>query len=584
MATPSFFFSIFKKLQVCDYNITNTTIDPEAAGHFTPQADETSVNGGLSGGFRLTHPNDASGIFGKILTSNPPEAWQADLEGQPVLVTGSTTPGDNPLYVILSTCAPQNPAANFTGVPVPGNPYLWPPMPNFCQVNGGGGMITNSAWLEFTNPQNAITVVDALGTWIENKQINDEPQGDLYYPTLTAPAALPKAFPLPPDVNSTILFMCSEKGDNGRRPGDPMPVPAIPNFWKQSLIYLTDNKGNIQPTSANLIVSSSNAEFYVAAAIGNSGNINAGRLPASTPPAPQLPAITVVGYAMAFNTGAAPHVQLPSLSNIDGNITNMDYEQYFLAKQFYDVVGFRFNVNAVFAGLEQSLMQVQMNIGGLPNAAAWLEGGHVCVKVYIAAGETPSVFPANLPATTIGSIPATDRHIAQKNLGQFVVKPMRRHQVKWTNFVAAQHAQGSTHPQGAQLQAARAPAAAAGVNRLQIQHDLPADDFGFLLAMPSKVFEDYVRGCGFKGFAVERDPASKPFPDAVILREVVRGSFLDIADHTREPFLGLSLGVEYDSPKLKPGPIGTVSVVHFTEDGAVFGGFTLEVEMAEAGR
>jgi hypothetical protein len=582
MATPSFFFSIFKKLQVCDYSITNTTVDPEAAGHFTPQADETSVNGGLSGGFRLTHPNDANGIFGKILTSNPPEAWQADLEGQPVLVTGSTTPGDNPLYVILSTCAPQNPPANFTGVPVPGNPYLWPPMPNFCQVNGGNGMITNSAWLEFTNPQNAITVVDALGTWIENKQINDEPQGDLYYPTLTAAAALPKAFPLPPDVNSTILFMCSEKGDNGRRPGDPMPVPAIQNFWKQSLIYLTDNKGNIQPTSANLIVSSSNAEFYVAAAIGNSGNINGGRLPASTPPAPQLPAITVVGYALAFNTGAAPYVQLPSLSNIDGNITNMNYEQYFLAKQFYDVVGFRFNVNAVFAGLEQSLMQVQMNIGGLPNAAAWLEGGHVCVKVYIATGETPSVFPANLPATTVGSIPATDRHIAQKNLGQFVVKPMGQHQVKWTNFVAAQHAQGSTHPQGAQLQAARAPAAVAGVNRLQIQHDLPAQDFSFLLAMPSKVFEDYVRGGGFKGFAVARHPASKPFPDAVILREVVRGSFLDIADHTREPFLGLSLGVAYDSPKLKSGPIGTVSVVHFTEDGAVFGGFTLEVEMAEA--
>lgn len=558
MATPSFFFAIFKKLQICEPGITyfNAT-NPAAgglAGHFA-SPDTPMASGGLSGGFCLWYPSHPNGIFGTIL---PSQAWTPDLAGQSPLVIGNTTPKENPLYVILNTCAASNPPTGENGVPVDGSSALWPPMPDFCNVHATPGTDANLAWLVFNSAAfpGVPTLVEALGEWIKNGQVNDEPKGPLYFPVLNNVQSLPAVFPGLP-ANTSILFMCSMPGDNGRRPGDHGTPPAAPipaDYWATSQIFLTDETGNPQPPSTSLFVGNSNQEYYVAAAIGNSGNINAGQWPVSQAAQPSL---NVVCYAMAFNTYFSPPVQLPSLSPLDGNTTDMVYEQFFLAKQCYDVVGFRFNVNSAFNALVLALEGVDL---GYLSAEEWLENGHVCIKVYITSGEMQNNFPPNPPATTIASNPQTDRHIAQKNLGGFVVGGSTP-PIKWIYFILAQ-----------------APLNAAVVNRLQIRHDLPPESFRFLLAMPTRPFDNYLNTGDLRGFEVVRDVPSKPFPDAVILRETVRGSFLEIASHAREPFFGMSLGIECDSTRLPHGSVGAVSVVHFANDDDVVGGFTIEVE------
>ena len=543
MANPSFFFSLFKKLQVCETSIVDLTQDPGAAGHFTPAALANSLQGGLSGGFSLTHPKDANGIFGTILQCS---STPAGLANRPPLALGDLTLADNPLYVMLNTCLTQQPNPPFTS-PV-GMPALeWPTMPNYGMVS------MNPAWNEFS-----AALVPALATWIMNGQVNDEPQsGPLYYPMLiqSPPAKVPN---LPGETSN--LFLCSMAGDDGRRPSDTPPGPPIPaHYWATSQIFLTNSQG--VPQAPSRLVSG--AEYYVVAAIGNSGNINAGRLPTLPPP----PKISVECYAMALNTTWSPPVQLPPLSNLDVADPNMTYEQYFLAKEFYDVVGFRLNVTSVFSALAKALEGAPMNLGKLP-AEDWVKNSHPCVKVLIVNGEIVNgQSPPNpMPPSPKTSNPQTDRHIAQKNLPRFEILTRGPHrQIAWWNFVVAQ-----------------APAGAAGTNRLQIQHDLPPDAFGFLLALPTQPFEDYIRRKGgIEGFALVRDVSSKPFPDAVILRETSRASLLDVAAHEREPLLGFSLGLEYDSTKLKPGPVGTVSVVQLAPE-EVVGGFTVEVTMAGA--
>ena len=77
-----------------------------------------------------------------------------------------------------------------------------------------------------------------------------------------------------------------------------------------------------------------------------------------------------------------------------------------------------------------------------------------------------------------------------------------------------------------------------------------------------------------------RDVASKPFPDAVILRQTAANARLEVADHGREPFLGLSLGVEWDPARIKSSRLGDVSMVHAGHDDTIVGGFTLQRRMA----
>ena len=99
MANPSFFFAIFKRLQVCEPAIASLVSSPGGAGHFS--SDRTGSMGGLSGGFALFHPGDPNGIFGTILAS---QAWTTQLANQRPLTPQNYTKGENPLYAMLNTC------------------------------------------------------------------------------------------------------------------------------------------------------------------------------------------------------------------------------------------------------------------------------------------------------------------------------------------------------------------------------------------------------------------------------------------------------------------------------------------------
>ena len=59
--------------------------------------------------------------------------------------------------------------------------------------------------------------------------------------------------------------------------------------------------------------------------------------------------------AMAFNSHLSPGTLLPALSNLDTTLTSGAYEQYSLARQSYEVAGFRFNVDTVFTNIKTAM-------------------------------------------------------------------------------------------------------------------------------------------------------------------------------------------------------------------------------------
>ena len=141
-----------------------------------------------------------------------------------------------------------------------------------------------------------------------------------------------------------------------------MPIDHIPpNFWDTAQIFLTDTTGTTLPLNA-LGTLTAGAEYYVAAIIGNAGNFGAGR---NFFAADRSKKIKVSGHGLAFNTHMSPDVVLPPLSNLNPTLTTGVYEQYFLPKEHYDVVGFRFNVDQVFAGLAAKISaDPNFNLGG----------------------------------------------------------------------------------------------------------------------------------------------------------------------------------------------------------------------------
>ena len=66
----------------------------------------------------------------------------------------------------------------------------------------------------------------------------------------------------------------------------------------------------------------------------------------------------------------------------------------------------------------------------------------------------------------------------------------------------------------------------------------------------------------------------------MILRRVTPEARLSIADHAKERFFGMALGVEWDPPALtRVRQLGDISVVHRSHDGTVVGGFTLRPQL-----
>ena len=103
---------------------------------------------------------------------------------------------------------------------------------------------------------------------------------------------------------------------------------------------------------------------------------------------------------------------------------------------------------------------------------------------------------------------------------------------------------------------------------------LPVEVARYYMAVPTVVYERYLaKGGSHRGFETVTDVA-KPFPEAVILRQTAPGARLEFADHRREEFFGLALGVEI----LRETRMSDIDVVHMAHDGHVVGGFTLRPE------
>ncbi len=555
MATdPSFFYAIFKKFQAsCGSDLTF------GWGHLSADDDPE-----LAGGFSLADPQDQYGINQHL----SPHASDYHVDANTTLDSTmqplnpmSSDPMQNPLYVMLQTSLTPG------GVPGPGPYYFvtvnnqkWPVMP---PPDNTGSIANHKDWLEFN--AGSVKVIDAFGAWIGNGKIDDLPKDAPISSTALAATTLkPFGFPKGTDI-APILFMASMPADDGRRPGDK-GVPAVtidhvpPHYWETSQIFLTypagvpghapgkiAHPGHLKPGD----------QYYVAAIIGNAGNAATGRVAGNNK-------ILVVAEAQAFNSGWGPATPpLPALANLDVQSTWPVYEQYGLGKERYDVVGFRFDVDWVIAGLKQALIDDGTYLGGI-SPEEWLDDSHPCVKVLINAGEPAGPFAPNSNAPpNFGSDPRSERHVAQRNLAPFLIPiPMSAKKVGWKNFITGQ--------------------LGSGTNQLLLQHALPADAFHFYLAIPTRSYERYVAKGGLRGFEVVRSVANKPFPDAVILRQTAAGAALQVADHTKERFLGLSLGIECDPAKIGTARLGNVSMVQTRHDGTIGGGFTLQLAGGEA--
>ncbi len=108
---------------------------------------------------------------------------------------------------------------------------------------------------------------------------------------------------------------------------------------------------------------------------------------------------------------------------------------------------------------------------------------------------------------TLTSNPLVDRHIAQRNLAPFDPAEIGMKKIKWANFIVAQ--------------------AGAGWNELTVQTALPADAVHFYVAIPKAAYERWIdprtsKGGVVRGLEVTSDAPSKPFPEAVILRQTGR--------------------------------------------------------------
>ena len=498
---PSFYFTLFKKFQVIDH-VQDGTV------HGAP--------GGGGTGFDLTDPNAGKGVFSAT---------------RGVLAPGDPAPADSPLWAVLNSKAVGNP--DFSPVTIAAGPRAgsgpWPTMPPG----------TPTGWTNFQLNPASNKLVDVFGAWITGGQVNDVPVAAI---GTMPPAPIPG--PLDPGLS---LFVCSMPGDTGVRPGG---VPA--NFWATSLIFLVDQSTGATVLPATLTAGS---EYNLVAVIGNRGSADGGAY-LTTPG----PGIETSGVVMVWNTVDSPGVELPSLSNLDAASTNPIYEQYFLKSGRYDVAGFRLNVQTVYDGIiaavNQAVSSGTLNLGGL-TADEWVHAqpAHLCAKVVIR--QQGGVF------RNFGETPINNKAVAQKNLAPFDINVQDDHMVPnimWKNFVVGQ-------PYFFKLPGA-------GVNRLSIETQLPMDAFQLYLGITQDAYNRFFvngRGGAIKGFRQlsRRElcdsplgDRAKPFPQAVVLRWENTDNTIELPAFPEKLYLGMSLGIEYNVKKIKPGNIGDVNLAH----------------------
>jgi hypothetical protein len=526
----SFYFTLFKKFQVLDH-VQDGTV------HGAP--------GGGGTGFDLTDPNAPLGVF----SATPG-----------VLAPGDTTPADSPLWAVLNSKVVGNP--DFSPVPIAFGPRAgtgpWPTMPPGTPL----------AWTNFQVNPASNKLVDVFGTWISSGQINDVP---------TTAIATEPAAPIPGPLDAGVsLFVCSMPGDTGVRPGT---VPS--NYWATSLIFLTDQNTGATVLPSTLTASS---EYNLVAVIGNRGVSDGGNY-LDTPG----PGIETSGIVMVWNTVDSPGVELPSLSNLDVTDTNPIFEQYFLKSGKFDIVGFRLNVQTVYDGIiaaiNQAVVGGTLNLGGL-TADQWVhtQPAHLCAKVVIR--QQGGAFP------NFGDTPINNKALAQKNLAPFDIDVQDDHvvpNINWKNFIVGQ-------PFFLKLPGA-------GANRLSIETQLPREAFQLYVGITQYAYDRFFRddrsGGAIKGFTLlsraelfesKLGDRAKPFPEAVVLRWENQENAIELPALPERLYLGMSLGIEYNVKKIKPGNIGEVNLIHrcliprfvpgtkcFEIEDTVAGGFTILV-------
>ncbi len=534
MATdPSFYYAIYKRLQAT------------AASHGAHINGDNDPQDQFYGGFSLKYADATYGIFTHLAPQS--SFWGYNPTMKP-LKDNDTVPANNPMWAILNASLGPEPLPDKITV----GGQQWPVMPPPLQ----GSISVFTEWLEFNQP-NKPRVIDALGTWISNGKLNDVPKGA---PIDTATlAALPQPkFPVKPQDATPILFVCSRKGDDGRRAGDgampnPPAVPVPADFWNSAQIFLTNDHGVIQQP-AHLVPG---AQYYVAAVIGNSTSVYAGRMAFGGK------TIHVLGDALAFNSFMGPSVPLPSLGELDVASTNPTYEQYYMRIWSYDVVGFRFDVDTVLKGLVQAVtaMVPPAMLGG-DTPLDWVKDSHPCVKARIMSGEPPNAYQPAGAAPALDNSPLVDRHTAQRNLAPFDMAQMAIKKPAWTKFIVAQ--------------------AGAGANTLTLHHALPLDQFAVHLAIPRAAWERYIdprtsKAGALRGFEAVREAGGKPFPgDTVFLRQTAPTATLHVAEHRHDGYFGMAIGVAGDPARLKALRRAEVAMAHADGRGAVVGGFTLQ--------
>ena len=526
----SYYFTLFKKLQVLDHVPTSTV----------------HGSGSPSGGFNL----------------NQPSAPFFPLIGHPnkkPLTLGDYAPANNPLWAILNSKA-TNPSA--PTVTIPGGAQagsVWSAMPIF----------TTTGWQEFQIgppvPPAGFAIVDVLGRWISvDHQLVDIPSGV----QLTVP-------PVFAGTDAGVVpFVCSKPGDQGARP-DPLP-----NFWATSLIFLVDPNTGTTITPPTLVPG---AEHYVAAVIGNRGNTDGGRYRG------QPNALQAAAVVMIFGTSVSPGVRLPALSNMDLNDINPINETYFLRSGQYDIIGFRLNVQTVFDGLVAAVdhaanVDHTLNIGSAsPSDWVKTQPSHLCVKVVVRV--QGDQFPA------IDAWPSQDARIAQKNLAPFDIAinvNSTTPQIDWTTFVTGQPAALKIKGAGKNklTLVTKLPR-----ELFEIFLAMPGKIHEQFVLRTKAEIKGFRRVNAKEILATAQGNKALPFArDAVILQAAGEENSFDLGPMPDGHAAGMALGFRYIPGKLKHGTTGDVTLVHeamvprldlgtscYKVESATVGGFTLQV-------
>jgi len=142
-------------------------------------------------------------------------------------------------------------------------------------------------------------------------------------------------------------------------------------------------------------------------------------------------------------------------------------------------------------------------------------------------------------------------------------------------------------PNGIRWASMLIPQAGKGANLLTLEHALPEGMFTVWLALPVATFRESCGLIGMKGWEVvlpaAHQPAQKPMPDCVVLHQTAPRASLRLSEHAREPYLAVSLGLEWRAGGVDAGTrLSDVELIHADAAGRAAGGFALRPSFGQS--